>query len=211
MKITKFGHCCLLIQQKSLRILTDPGIFSTGQDSVQNIDLILITHEHADHCHLDSIKNILKNNPTAKIFANKSVGVLLEKENLKFFVFENGQKYFEKDVSIEACGNEHAIIHPDLPTVQNTGFLIDDKLFYPGDSFAKPPKEIEILALPVAGPWMKISEAIDYAKIVKPRVWFPMHDGILKYTEVGSRWPTFFLEQIGVKTLILEIGKETEV
>ncbi|MBI2052837.1 MAG: MBL fold metallo-hydrolase, partial [Candidatus Ryanbacteria bacterium] len=29
MKITKFGHCCLLIKENGVRILTDPGTYST--------------------------------------------------------------------------------------------------------------------------------------------------------------------------------------
>lgn len=43
MKITKFGHCCLLIEEHLLRILTDPGNYNTTPD-VENIDIILITH-----------------------------------------------------------------------------------------------------------------------------------------------------------------------
>lgn len=57
MKVTKFGHCCLLIEEEGLRILTDPGSYSTRQNDVQNIDVILITHEHPDHLHIESLKN----------------------------------------------------------------------------------------------------------------------------------------------------------
>ena len=56
MKITKFGHCCLLIEENGVRILTDPGTYSTQQSEVKNIDFVLITHEHADHFHIDSLK-----------------------------------------------------------------------------------------------------------------------------------------------------------
>ncbi len=71
MKITKFGHCCLLIEEKGVRILTDPGTYSTQQSEVKNIDFVLITHEHADHFHVDSLKALLKNNPQAKVIPNK--------------------------------------------------------------------------------------------------------------------------------------------
>ena len=56
MQITKFGQCCLLIEVAGKRILTDPGRFSVSQNDVSNIDIILITHEHADHLRrLDAI------------------------------------------------------------------------------------------------------------------------------------------------------------
>lgn len=91
MKITKFGHCCLLIEENGVRILTDPGTYSTQQSEVKNTDFVLITHEHADHFHIDSLKALLKNNPQAKVITNKSVCVLLEKENIAFSIVENGQ------------------------------------------------------------------------------------------------------------------------
>jgi len=64
MKVKKFGHCCLLIEEDGVRTLTDPGGY-TDLDVVvrqsRNIDVILITHEHADHIHVPSLKRLLEN------------------------------------------------------------------------------------------------------------------------------------------------------
>ncbi len=91
MKITKLGHCCLIIEDQGKRILTDPGTYSTLQNEVKNIDIVLITHEHADHYHLDSLKIVLQNNPNAKIITNSTVGALLEKEGISYSILEHGQ------------------------------------------------------------------------------------------------------------------------
>ncbi len=149
MKITKFGHCCLLIEEQGIRILTDPGTYSTQQDEVKSINVILITHEHADHFHIESLKKVLKNNPQAKIITNRSVGALLEKEGIVFNIVEDGESYSGKDVLIEGFGKEHALMHTSVPPIQNTGYFIANKLFYPGDAFTNPGKPVEILALPV--------------------------------------------------------------
>lgn len=213
MKITKFGHCCLLIEEKGLRILTDPGTYSTRQNNAKNIDVVLITHEHHDHLHIDSLKNVLQNNPQTKIITNKSVGVLLTKENISFTLIEDGQNSLVKEVVIEGFGKEHALIHSSIPLIQNTGYFIANRLFYPGDAFTNPGKQVEILALPVAGPWMKSSEAIDYAFKLKPKICFSVHDAILNiephspYLRVASK----VIEQKGIKFLILEIDKEYEI
>jgi L-ascorbate metabolism protein UlaG (beta-lactamase superfamily) len=62
---------------------------------------------------------------------------------------------------------------------RNTGFLIAERLFVPGDALHDVPgKSVEILALPTGGPWMKFAEAIDYAKKLSPRVVFPIHDAM---------------------------------
>lgn len=210
MKITKFGHCCLLIEESGARILTDPGTHSTGQDNVKNIDIVLITHEHADHLHIDSLKTVLQNNPQAKIITNKGVGTLLEKEGIPFSVLEDGQSSTEKGVLIEGFGKDHALMHSSIPPIQNTGYFIANRLFYPGDAFTDPGKQVEILALPVAGPWMKLPEAIDYALELKPKTCFPVHDGILKSPGSTHRIPPQVLEPKGIKFTVLEIDKEYE-
>lgn len=211
MKITKFGHCCLLIEEKGVRVLTDPGSYSTAQDNVKNIDLILISHEHQDHFHIDSLKRVLENNPNAKITTNKSVGALLDKENIAYEVVEDGQQFSFQDVLIEAFGEAHAIIYASIFAVTNTGYFIANKLFYPGDAFTNPGKPVEILALPVAGPWMKLSEAIDYAKEVKPKKCFPVHEGILKMPGASHKVPAMVLESEGIEFVVLELEKEYEL
>lgn len=210
MKITKFGHCCLLIEESGLRILTDPGTYSTSQDSIKGIDVVLITHEHQDHLHIDSLKKVLKNNPQARVITNRSVGSLLDNENIKFELLEKGT-LTEKDVLIEAFGEKHAFMHPSIEPIQNIGYFIANKLFYPGDAFTNPHKPVDILALPVAGPWMKLSEAIDYAEELKPRVCFPVHEGILKSPGSTHRIPPSILKPLGIKFTVLEIDKETEL
>lgn len=211
MKIIKLGHCCLLIEESGLRILTDPGSYSTAQDEIAGIDIILITHEHADHIHIESLKNILKNNPSVKIYTNSSVGKLLEKEGIRYELLEDKQRKIIKNIAIEGCGDKHAEIHPSFPGVQNTGYLINEKFFHPGDSLYDPKRKVEILALPVAGPWLKISEAIDYAERLKPKVCFPIHDGALKIYGGNHKVPEIILPKKGIKFVVLEIGKETEL
>ncbi|TSC96542.1 MAG: beta-lactamase domain-containing protein [Parcubacteria group bacterium Athens1014_26] len=210
MKITKFGHCCLLIEENGARILIDPGSYSTQQNTVKNIDIVIITHNHQDHFQMDSLKAILKNNPQAKIITNKSIGALLEREGIVFNVVENGQSITEKGILIEGFGDKHALIHSSRPSIQNTGYFIANKLFYPGDAFINPQKQIDILALPVSAPWETIAESIDYALELKPKICFPVHDGGIKAPGVFYRIPPEVLEPKGIKFVGLEIDKEYE-
>lgn len=179
MKITKFGHCCLLIEESNSRILTDPGSWNDVPE-LNAIDAILISHEHSDHVHIESVKKILSSNKGAVIYTHEGVKKLLDAGNIPCILIKDGEEVFMKGVSISSFGTKHACIHHDMPSVHNTGFYIANKFFYPGDSFHNPDKEIQILALPVIGPWMKMEEAIDYAKAIKPKVVFPVHDGMLR-------------------------------
>ena len=183
MKITKLGHCCLLIEIRNKKILTDPGSYTVeGHSKLEDLDYILFTHEHQDHYHLESLKVILEKNPQAVVYANTSVSELLEKEGVTHTKVDHKQNISLGDIPVIGIGEKHALMNSSIPISSNLGFLIDSKLWYPGDAFTNPERPVEILALPVSGPWMKISEAIDYALMIKPKVAFPVHDG----TRFGS-------------------------
>lgn len=184
--------------------MMDPGNLSTGQDDVKNINAVLITHEHADHFHVASLKQVLANNPRAEVISHTRVAELLKEEGIACRVLEDGAMTEKGGVTIEAFGSDHACMHDSIPCIHNTGFMIANRFFYPGDAFTIPPKPVEILALPVAGPWMKLSEAIDYALTMKPKVCFPVHDGILKTPGSTHLIPPQVLEPAGISFVVLE-------
>ncbi|OGZ70107.1 MAG: hypothetical protein A2904_00430 [Candidatus Staskawiczbacteria bacterium RIFCSPLOWO2_01_FULL_33_9] len=213
MKITKLGHCCLLIEHKNKRILTDPGAWSTAQNKVTNIDFILITHEHPDHLHIESLETVLQNNPNVKIITNTAVGKIISEKNIKFDVLEESQTILHEDILLEAFGNDHEEIYEQFGKVQNTGYFIDNKLFYPGDAFTKPNKSIEILAFPIVAPWTTFKKAMQYVLDVKPKIAFPVHDGMLV---VGRSGPTYLLppkilESKNIKFTPLKEGENFEI
>lgn len=187
MKITKIGHCCLLVEENNLKILTDPGVFTVEQNSITGIDIVLITHEHADHLHADSVKEIVKNNPGVKIVTNSSCGKILEEIGVSYEVLEGKDTKEFNGINLEAFDAKHEEIFEDFGIVQNTGYFIGERLFYPGDAYGKPGKDIDILALPVAGPWCKIADSIRYALEVKPKKAFPVHDAMLNSSGIAGQ------------------------
>jgi L-ascorbate metabolism protein UlaG (beta-lactamase superfamily) len=214
MKITKLGHCCMLIEEKGVRLLTDPGAFTADKhSSISGVDAILFTHEHADHYHLQSLQMLLKINPKAVVLCNPGVAALLSKEGIAHEIIGDGGSSVVKGVSVEGHGTTHAIIHSSLPSVQNTGFLIGERLWYPGDEIiVDPGVRPEILALPLAGPWMKFGEAIDYALKLKPEMAFPVHDMIMNPMFAGfmPKMAASILEPRGTRFFAIELDKEYE-
>ena len=212
MNITKYGQCCLLIEVNGKRILTDPGRFSVSQNEVKNIDLILITHEHADHLHSESLEAILKNNPDAQVVTNSGVAKVLDELDVSHEILE-GTAHTEKfGIAIEAYDGKHAEIFEEYGQVQNTGYFIENKLFYPGDAYTEPGKDVEVLALPVAGPWCKSADAITYALRVKPEKAFPVHDWLLNDDGIALTYGLFEsqLNNMGIEFVRLHNGEVKE-
>jgi L-ascorbate metabolism protein UlaG (beta-lactamase superfamily) len=210
MKITKLGHCCLIIETNGIRFLTDPGNYTTEQDTVTGIDCIVISHEHTDHLHIESLKTVLQNNPGAEVICNFSVGKILDKKSIPYHKISDGEKITYKGIEISGHGVKHELIFRDFEQVENTGYLFDGTLFYPGDAFYNPGVAVDILAFPIGGPWSNISQSLEYVLDVKPRIAFPVHDGNLIRHGLTTRLPGLKLPEAGIEFVSLELGKEYE-
>lgn len=211
MHIKKLSHCCLVIDVNQKRIVLDPGSYSIEQhDKVAHADIVLITHEHADHFHLESLKSLVKRSKDIAVITNDRVGEMLAKEGVEHKVMKHGNAIDVKGVHIEAYGKEHALIHNSIPPVSNVGFFIENRFFFPGDAFTDPKREVDVLALPVAGPWMKLSEAVDYALAIKPRLAFPVHDAVMPIPTVHLV-PEKILSKNGIEFIKLENGGELDI
>ena len=212
MKIKKLGHCCFVVEAKpGVRIMTDPGIFSKSQQEELNLSAVIITHEHQDHLHIESLVKILENNPNVTVITNESVGKILDQKNIPYKIVEEGDRYEILGVQISAFGNTHMEIYESLGLVQNTGYMID-KLCYAGDSFNLPDRDVDILALPVSGPWMRLKDAIEFAKNIRPRICFPVHDAIMNdFASFVWNLPKKILIEDNIEFKKLEIDKEEEV
>lgn len=202
----------MLLEIKDKRILVDPGRFSAEQNELTEVDIILITHEHADHCHSESVTRIVANNPDAIIVTNTSVAALLATLEIEAYVLEGNDAANVADIFLEAFDGPHVEIFEDFGLVQNTGYFVDDTFFFPGDAYTVPNKPVKILALPVAGPWCKVSEAIRYALTIKPTVAFPVHDATLNDTGRAVTYPHFEreLKKVGSEFVVWEEGTQRE-
>jgi L-ascorbate metabolism protein UlaG (beta-lactamase superfamily) len=178
MELTHFGHACVLVeifaQDTTTRILIDPGAYSAGFEELRDLDLILVTHAHPDHLDADRLRALAGHNPNA--FIVHSPGAAAAVEGLAATVAVPGEKLGVNGIEIAVTGSGgHACIHPDFPASDNNGYLIDGRVLHPGDALDPVSSSVEVLLVPAGGPWMKIGEAIDYARAVEPRIVVPIH------------------------------------
>ncbi len=181
MQLTHFGHSCLLADFGHTTILFDPGTFSHGFEGIIGLSAILITHQHPDHVDNSRLPALLEANRDATLYADPQTTAQLGEPCRPVRV---GDALQVGQLTIRAVGGEHAVIHPEIPGIQNLSYLVGDgehpaRLMHPGDALFVPDEPIDVLATPAAAPWMKVSEAVDYLRAVAPTHAVPIHQGII--------------------------------
>src|SRR6266568_9234040 len=168
MRLTKFGHSCLLVEEQRARMLLDPGTLSGGFEELEGLTAVLYTHQHADHLDAERLRGVLDRNPAARVVSDEGTARLLGEAGAEVEVVREGDELEIGGVGVRVAGREHAVIHPEIPVVPNVGYLVGGRLFHPGDAFTLPGQPTEVLAVPVGAPWLKVSESIDYLREVGP-------------------------------------------
>lgn len=185
MRFLKYSHSCLRIERDGAVLVIDPGVFSERQ-ALDGVDAVLITHEHADHLNLDALADALGRRPSAQVFTHPEVAAQLSKLSGIVTGVTSGESFTAAGFAVRAFGGWHAEIHPDIPRVPNLGYLVEESLYHPGDSFDVPTgAQVDTLFVPISGPWLKLSESVDFVRAVRPRRAFALHDCLLSDAGLG--------------------------
>jgi L-ascorbate metabolism protein UlaG (beta-lactamase superfamily) len=212
MRLTKFGHSCLLVEQGGARLLFDPGNLSRGFGELEDLTAVVFTHQHADHLDTDRLRGLLDRNPGARVVSDEGSAKRLAEAGAEVQVVHDGDELDLGGVGVRVAGRDHAVVHPDVPVVPNVGYLVGG-LFHPGDAFTPPGARVDVLAVPAAAPWLKVAEPIEYLRTVRPKVAVPVHDQVL--SDAGRRIQYGQLERLGAgdgTTLrVLDDGRPVEL
>jgi L-ascorbate metabolism protein UlaG (beta-lactamase superfamily) len=158
----------------------DPFQIST----VRKADLILITHEHFDHCSPDDVAKIRQE--TTTIVTDAASAKQLEGD---IRIVAPGDRVQIKGVDIEVgpAYNTNKNFHPQKSAMLSFVVTMDGVRYYhAGDTDFIPEMkglQVDVAFLPVSGTYvMTAEEAIQAARAIKPGLAIPMHYGAI----VGS-------------------------
>jgi L-ascorbate metabolism protein UlaG (beta-lactamase superfamily) len=183
MRVTHLGHACLLVELADTRILVDPGSFSTGFETLRDLDAVVVTHQHADHLDEERLPALLAANRQAPVFADPQSAELLDASSTDILVLTEGEDHRVGTVTIHPVGRLHAVNHDGVPRCTNVGVVLqadgEPTLFHPGDAYDAEPGDLDVLAVPLNAPWGKVAETIGFVRRVAPRQIIPIHDALL--------------------------------
>jgi len=183
MLIKKYLHSCLLIENKGKKLLIDPGAYCFIENKIKPsdigpVDAILITHNHQDHYSPEAVRVIARMRSPV-ILAGEEIGSLLEGENFEYQPVSGGEVITVAGFTIRSFEAAHGPLPAVLPN--NLGFLINETILHPGDSYnVHDAGRLEVLALPVGGTWARLVDSLEFAKRLKPKTIIPIHDAMLK-------------------------------
>ncbi|OCG75328.1 MBL fold metallo-hydrolase [Microbacterium sediminis] len=211
MRVTKHEHATLRLHDQGDTLVVDPGSFTTPLDALHDLVGVVITHEHRDHWTPAQLDHLAQVAPRVPIYAPQ--GVADAAEGYDITVVAPGDTVTVGAFTLRFFGGVHAQIHESIPLVDNVGVMINDRLYYPGDSFAVPDAKVPVLAAPIGAPWLKLGEAMDFVLAVAPERAFPTHDMTLSVsarTMHASRL-AWAAEQNGGELVDLAPGDELDV
>ena len=184
LEITFLGHGTLMLTFKDTVLHIDP--YSTVADyaALPRADLILLTHDHADH--LDEAALALVRTPATDIVlppvcAERVQGGL---------ILKNGETRTVRGITVTAVPAYNLVHHRDNgepfhPRGVGNGYLLDfgdTRLYVAGDTENTPEmaalKDVDIAFLPMNLPYTMTPEMVaDAARSFRPRILYPYHYG----------------------------------
>jgi L-ascorbate metabolism protein UlaG (beta-lactamase superfamily) len=160
-------------------------------EATAQADLVLITHEHFDHCSPDDVQAIVRPSTViVTVAGNRSKLATVAGEIKELRCVEPGETVTVDDVLIEAVPayNTDKNFHPKSNGW--VGFVVEvdgERIYHAGDTDLIPEMEAircDIALLPVSGTYvMTAAQAIDAAARIGPKIAVPMHYGDI----VGDR------------------------
>ena len=182
-KLHWLGHASFKITNK-LVIYIDPYLIPP---TLEKADLILVTHEHFDHCAVDNIKKLVKDDTV--IIATEDCIAKLAGLNVKGV--RPNQTLEVKGIKIETVPAYNLNKNFHTKASNWVGYIIEIdgvRIYHAGDTDFIPEmkelKNIDIALMPVGGTYtMNAKEAAEAVNSFKPKIAIPMHWGEI----VGSK------------------------
>ena len=200
MKLFLHGQSAVAVEAPQGRIVIDPGPLS-DLSCLDNAGAVLLTHAHGDHLDVDAVcASGLPVWGTQEAIDALSSGTIVHA----------GEAFTVLGLEIHAVGGLHEEIHPNIPRPENLGYFFNGVL-HPGDQWvASEGRTVDVLLLPIAGPWVRGADAADYAMRIGARLTAPIHDAVL--SDAGKQITDGMLQRAGVSDYRrLRVGESIDV
>lgn len=171
MRITKYTHSCVRIERDGTVLVIDPGTWSEPC-ALHGADAVLVTHEHSDHIDVLRLAGL-----GVPVYAPAGARIT----GLDVIDVNSGESFTAAGLTVTAVGTRHAPVFEGKPDCANHGYIIEGRLYHPGDALFVPDQPVETLLVPLQASWLKTAEAVSFLRAVRPERAFGIHDGQINH------------------------------
>lgn len=186
-KIQWLGHSSFLLEGEGTKIYIDPYRLQQEPAFEDMADILLITHEHPDHCSPEDIRKVRRSDSTTLIPESCSLNFRGDARRVsEGDILADGLEI--KGIRIEVVP-AYNIEKPYHPRGFGVGYIVEMeglRIYHAGDCDFVPEMKnlkVDIALLPIGGTYtMDEEEAAKAAIALSPKVIIPMHYGTLEGT-----------------------------
>ncbi len=220
MKIKKYLHSCVVLEENGKRLMFDPGAFvfienQLKPEDIGPVDVIVITHSHPDHYFPEALKALQALHPFTLVASEEIIKFAQDEAGLECAVeyATPGEVKNIEGFSIQAFDVPHERIPVSCP--HNMGYKINDAVYHPGDSYLVPASlgRVKVLLLPNGGPWATTCQTVEFAKAVQPEIAVPIHDAVHKefWLERLNNSMAGWMKDININYKALAVAEELNI
>src|SRR5690606_19614257 len=177
MRLTKLGHACVRLEKGGRALVIDPGTLTPQPDALTGVEAVLITHEHFDNLDPDRLRAAVDANPDLTVHTCLGAARHLSDLGDRVHVVRDGETFTAAGFDVAVAGEHHRRTLPDVPPLDNVGFLVDSEVFHPGDAWTAVDAPTVLPAL--QAPWSTVADLVAYLRRTAVRRAYPVHDGLL--------------------------------
>lgn len=216
--IQYLGHSAFLIEMAGRTILTDPWLNPNPKevkrllapaitaDKIRKCDMILISHEHFDHCDPYDASSIAERTFAYVVAPEDAMAKLTVPSRTKTTVVE-GDKFSLIGLDIEVVTAKHS-------AEKGVGYVIGGegkRIYFAGDTYefsGMSSIRCDVAMLPIGGTFtMDLLSAVTAAKQIRPRYVVPMHYNTFQQIKADPMDFARRLKGSKVEPIVLGVGE----
>ena len=216
--ITWYGHACSKVDN----VLIDPFVPNPlcnlpFDEIMEGVDVIAVTHGHADH--LGNAEDLAKSY-NVPVVTNHEISVYLSERGVNAEGMNIGGTIEINGAKITMVKAEHSSdISPTISGGVAAGFIINDRVYHAGDTGLFGDMELigeiyapQIALLPIGGRYtMGIDEALVAIELIYPEIVIPMHYNTFPLIEVDVNEFVKKAEALGVEVIVPKVGEPLDL